>query len=175
MIPDPCTTVAFTGHRTYCGEAAAALAALHAHTAEEIAEVLPANQPALLAFTLRREGGGNEKTLTPFPLLQRLLPARRLIAQNESPILLPKQGVELVGGISHGIQPTNDASHAGADDIVDGDARLLDGFENAHMSSTFHAAAAQDDADLRAPGSFLLPGLHAEKRHCQANQKDDGF
>lgn len=35
MIPDPCTTVAFTGHRTYCGEAAAALAAairgLHAH------------------------------------------------------------------------------------------------------------------------------------------------
>ena len=35
MIPDPCTTVAFTGHRTYCGEASAALAAairgLHAH------------------------------------------------------------------------------------------------------------------------------------------------
>ena len=27
MIPDPCTTVAFTGHRTYCGEASAALAA----------------------------------------------------------------------------------------------------------------------------------------------------
>lgn len=27
MIPDPRTTVAFTGHRTYCGEAAAALAA----------------------------------------------------------------------------------------------------------------------------------------------------
>ena len=35
MIPDPCTTVAFTGHRTYCGEASAARAAairgLHAH------------------------------------------------------------------------------------------------------------------------------------------------
>lgn len=73
----------------------------------------------------------------------------------------------MVGGIPHSIQPTNDASHAGTDDIVDGDARLLDGFENAHMGSTFHAAAAQNDADLRAPGSFLLPGLHAGDTHSQ--------
>ena len=36
MIPDPCTTVAFTGHRTYCGEAAAALAVL-GYTQQDIA------------------------------------------------------------------------------------------------------------------------------------------
>ena len=91
MIPDPCTTVAFTGHRTYCGEASAALAAairgLHAHGFRTF----------LCGMAVGARGGGS-------------LPGLRLVA------VVPFGGQE--ARFSHADRARYRAAMASADDAV---------------------------------------------------------
>lgn len=61
-------------------------------------------------------------------------------------------GAEFSGGAAGGVEAADEAAHAGAGDVVDGDAVLLEPFEDADMGDAEGAAAFEGDGYLLAGG-----------------------
>ncbi len=81
---------------------------------------------------------------------QRQALAGRGIGEEVAPIGGLENFLDLRGRHAAGVQAPDDGTHARAGDAIDGDVELLERLEHAHVRDAAGAAAAQDEADLRA-------------------------
>lgn len=95
------------------------------------------------------EGDGDQIGAAPVLVGRRDVAPVHVVAHVFRPVHPGDELLQLLGRIAQGIQPPDDGTHAGAYDVIDGQADLLDVFQHPYVGGAFGAATAQHDADLR--------------------------
>ena len=104
------------------------------------------------------ERDGEQVGAAPVFVGRRDVAAVDVVAHVLGPVHFGDERLQLVGGVAQGIEAADDGAHAGAHDVIDGEADLLDVFQHADMGGAFGAAAAEDQAYL---GPRRPDGVHA--------------
>jgi hypothetical protein len=73
-------------------------------------------------------------------------------AEKQRPIRGAEDFLELVRGLAGGVHTADEAAHAGAGEVVDGNVVLFKPFEDANVGFAERAAAFEGDADFGASG-----------------------
>ena len=94
------------------------------------------------------ERNGEEKLAVALRSLGRLILTVDAVAHIQPPIHGGNEFGHLVGRIAQRIQTADDRAHAGAGDIIDGDAYLLHVLEHTDMRRTLGTAATEGDTHL---------------------------
>jgi hypothetical protein len=77
-------------------------------------------------------------------------------AEKERPICGAEDFLELIRGFAGGVEAADEAAHAGAGEVVDGDVVFFKPFEDADVGFAERAAAFEGDADFGAGGGRRL-------------------
>lgn len=126
------------------------------------------------------EGDGEQVSAAPVLVGRGDVAPVDVVAHVLGPVELGDEGLQLVGRIAQGVEAADDGAHAGAHDIVDGEADLLDVFQDADVGGAFGAATAEDQAYLgpRRPDGVHLSdglGLGLEAHQTQHHTDNDVF
>ena len=79
--------------------------------------------------------------------------------KDSAPIDFRDEGADFIRAVASGVEATDEATHAGAGDVINGDAVVFEPLEDADVGEAEGAATGKSDTDFEAAGGRFWPIL----------------
>lgn len=130
------------------------------HLVEQVEDALSGQHAGGYGELLvQRERDGEDVHVGYLLLREQFVASGYLVAQQCHPILVPDQRIELLRGPAYRIEAADDGTHACPRDVVDGDSRLFQHFDDADVRDAFGPSSAEYEAYFPALLFFAGGGL----------------
>ena len=144
----------------------------HRQFGEEVYYVLPGHIPRRQRHLTLLGQGYPQEIFLPFLLRDKgLRLALHLVAQQEHPVLVADETVQVGGIIPDGIQPAHYCPYAGTGYVIHWDANLLKHLEHSHFGCTLGTTASQHQSHLLAGRLVLRESV--QRQAAQNEQQTD--
>ena len=144
----------------------------HSQFGEEVYYVLPGHIPRRQRHLTLLGQGYSQEIFLPFLLRDEgLRLALHLVAQQEHPVLVADETVQVGGIIPDGIQPAHYCPYAGTGYVIHWDASLLEHLEHSHFGCTLGTTASQHQSHLLAGRLVLRESV--QRQAAQNEQQTD--